>query len=336
MAFAYGGWERFNGDEKELRRYFGFDNVELPSGFEPVPVDWYAIPRFPARRQPGADGYLRYIDDRFGRVVKSIPASPEHPFGVRVFERHVVKDRKDWLEVRSCFRPSIEARFPRKWAEWCEHSRRADHPIVLDIRDAASIVGNLLGEDLFFTSFYERPELVREMVRWISVMTLACVEKALKDARVDMVRVGSDTVPMVGPKVIREFFLDRDKEHIDLAGSMGVDLVCLQGRGDIRHCIPPYREIGVNGLCYVMEIGVEDYLTEIVASHGDSLFYLHAVDGRELLKGKSEIEREVEAKLKLARCFRMIPDLHVTNILPEITFERYRHYAEYLRSALFE
>ena len=336
MTFAYSDWMHYLKDKEEPRRRFGFDNTDVPLGFELVPVDWYAVPRYRELELPGTDGYRRIIDGRYGRVHKAIPAQPpDRPFQVRIFEDHVMKKPEDWFEVREHFRPATEGRFPEDWEAWCEKSRKADHPIVLDIRDTAAVVGNLLGEELFFYSFYEMPDLVRKMVKHLSRLVRVCAEKALREAKIDMVRLGSDFTPIIGPKVVRDFFLEAEAENVSLAKSYGIELICLQGRGNILPMINPYREIGINGILYNMETGGADLYGRLLEECGDSLFIIGAFDGRVLLESFDAIRKEVDRKIDLVRKHRILPCLHATHILPEVRFAKYRHYAEYIRSVIF-
>jgi hypothetical protein len=299
-------------------------------------VDWYAVPRFPARELPSEDGYSRTIDPRYGRVLKGIPARPpEVPLSVRIFEDHVIAGPSDWREVRKRFRPTTEGRFPDDWQAWCEHSRTARHPIALGVRDIAANINNLMGEELFYASFFEMPNLVREMVNELSELTLMCLEKALKEARVDLALVGSDCTPLIGPNIIKDFFLEAEARHLEMVKSFGIDLICLQGWGDISHLIDLYRGIGVNGARYVMEAGETDYLEDILKRCGESFFIIGALDGRVMLRDFNAIEREIDRKIELTEKHRLIPSPHLDNVPPEVPFKNYRHYAEYLRKAIF-
>ena len=329
-------WREAVGNNFDIHSRFGFDNGPGSPVYEAVPVDWYAVPRYEERELPSKDGYRRNIDGRFGCSLKIIPADPPNiPFRKRIFEDHVIKKPSDWREVRKHFRPTTEGRFPEDWEVWCEHSRKAKHPVVLYIGDLGSHLNNLMGEERFYLSFFEMPDLVREMITELSELSQVCIEKALKEARVDMIFVGSDCSPVIGPNVIRDFFLEAESHLVDLAKSCGIDLICISGRGNILPVIEPYREIGANGVDYVMESGDSDYLDAIVSQYGDSLFIIGAIDGRVLLEDFDAIEREVDRKIGLARKHRIVPTLHVTHILPDVPYVNYAHYAEYLRAAIF-
>ena len=55
----------------EPRSYFGFDCADVPeavAGYEVVPIDWYAVPRFPEYELPDDGPYRRRIDGRWGQT----------------------------------------------------------------------------------------------------------------------------------------------------------------------------------------------------------------------------------------------------------------------------
>jgi hypothetical protein len=338
MVRASSDWNRHLSQRDDPRIVFGFDNAELPQGYEPVPVDWYAVPRFETLGLPdSSDGYLRRIEGRYGRVIKAVPASPENPLGVRVFENHRIKSEGDWEAVKERFHLSAEGRFPPDWQEWCAHSAKAPHPIVLETMDPGAAIANLLGlegETGLIMSLHDRADFIREMVGHFTRLSGMCAEKALREARVDMVTIGSDLLPLLGPNVVRDFLLDSYTDSVSLARECGIDLICLEGRGDLRPMVDMLGECGVNGLHYVEEAGGDDHLRELLETHGDNLFYVGTIDGRVLRESAQAIEAEVDRKLDLAGTYRMIPCLHVTHILPEVPFENYRHYARYLRKRI--
>ena len=185
-----------------------------------------------------------------------------------------------------------------------------------------------------FVSLYDRPDLIREMMNHFSEFSRICAEQVCREAEVDMVMIGSDCLPILGPNVIREFAMDAYETSISTVRSCGVDLICLRGRGDLRPLIEMFRAVGIDGLQYVVETGDGDYLQELLDQYGNELFYIGCLDGRVLLKENEDIEREVEHKVEMGRHYRMLPCLHVTHILPEVRWEKYTGYATCLRRAI--
>jgi uroporphyrinogen decarboxylase-like protein len=340
MVRAHSDWDDHLGEGEDPRSLFGFDNAGVPAGYESVPIDWYAVPRFPHREIPSNDGYVRSFDHRWGSVKKSLPADPARPWAeyTRIFEGHFVSTRADWLEAKERFQVSADDRLPTQWRQWCEHSKTAGHPIVLELADPITWAWNLLGpggQTGLLISIYDRSDLIREMVDHLSEWSRICAEKVCRDARVDMVMIGSDCLSIVGPTVVREFAIGAYETVISTLRSCGVDLICLHGRGDLRPLVEMFRAIGANGFAYVVEIGDADYFPELVDQHGDDLFSIGCLDGRVLLREDKDIEREVAHKIDMARRYRMLPCLQAPRILPEVRWEKYVRYATCLREAVF-
>jgi hypothetical protein len=333
MARARSDWNQHLAPSADPLTVFNFDNVSAPMGFEETPIDWYAVPRFDEIDVPSTDGYVRRVDGRYGRIVKALPKARAGGLNIRVFEDHVVGSRQDWQTVRERFQVSTTGRFPQEWRAWCEHSRVAPHPVVLEIRDPGAVIANLMGleeDGGLMMSTVDRPDLLREMVAHYTDLNRICARKALTEAQVDMVMIGSDVLPMLGRNVVREFLLESYADSIALAKSCGVELICLQGRGDLRPQIAMFRHIGVNGIKCIMEIGDADYQQEIMDAWGDELFYLGGMDVRALLRGRDAVDAEIARKLEMARQYRMIPCLAATHVLPEVRFRDYQHYARRL------
>ena len=93
FCFGYSRWDRYIGADTDPRAYFGFDNAGIDGGYERVPIDWFALPRFEERRLASEDGYIRRIEGSFGQVVKKLPPDSQRPMQVRIFEDHPVKTR---------------------------------------------------------------------------------------------------------------------------------------------------------------------------------------------------------------------------------------------------
>ena len=341
MVRAHSDWNEHLADDEDPRVLLGFDNALVPAGYEPVPIDWYAVPRFPDRAMPSDDGYVRGFDDRFGRVKVSLPASLDRPWAeyTRIFEDHVVSNRADWLEVRERFALSTDGRLPGDWERWCEHSRTASHPIVLELIDPIAWVWNLLGADGdtgLLMAAHDRPDLVRQMIEHFAELGRVCAERVCREARVDMATIGSDCLPIVGPNVIRDLAIDAYTRLILSVRRGGADLVCLCGRGDLRPLLDMFQIAGTNGIEYIAETSDADAFDEFIAQLGGEQFCIGCVDGRALLGTSDEIDREVSRKVALAKQLRLLPSLHVTRILPSVRWRAYHHYAESLRHAIFD
>jgi hypothetical protein len=339
FCFGYSQWGRYIGKNTDPRVFFGFDNSGFSRGYEGVPIDWFALPRFKTRDLSSADGYLRRVEPLFGQVVRELPRNAERPMEVRIFEEHPVKTEDDWLRLKDRFTLSTEGRFPADWDRWCEHSRNAQHPIALVLRGPSKALDSAIGlegEKGIFYGIYDRPDFVKEILDHFTKLTLLCAEKALQDARIDLIviidEMAGNSGLLFSPEILNEFFLPPIDRFTSLASSYGLEIVLLYQRGNLNDAIDVYRSCGITGL-----IGVEDHngmhLEELLKKYGNRLCFLGGIDGRVLRETKGMIEAEVEYKVDLSRHSRVIPCLS-THVYPEIEFSKYYHYVRCLKRAL--
>ena len=191
------------------------------------------------------------------------------------------------------------------------------------------------GDSGLLLSAVDRPEFVREMVEHFSELGCLIAKKVCQDAKIDVVMIGSDNLPIIGPNLIAELFIDAYAAMIETVRACGVDLVALCGRGDLRPLVERFHAVGTNGIEFIAQTKDSDTFDDLIARFGNENFCIGCIDGRVLLGTDSEIEREVNTKIELAQKFRLLPSRHITRILPEVRWHKYRHYVECLRNAIF-
>ena len=340
LVRLFSDWnERLSADD-DPRRLFGFDNVEAPKGYRPVPLDQFAVPRFPQRSMPSGDAYERRFIPQWGCVAKHVAADKDSPFPSRVLEGHAVSSLDDWRRVRDAhFRLTTEGRFPDDWSHWCERSRDADVPIALCVPEPEDGAWNLLGDEGetgLLMAFHSRPELVSAIADHLSRLYLLCIEKALAEAPVDMVVLnGSDLWPFAGPRTMEKHFFPFYEKVIGLAKAAGIDLICLSTRVVMEiEWIDRFVEAGVNGVRLVEVTGESRMVRKVIDHYGDRLFYIGNMDARILALGHDAIAAEVGRGVREAKALRAVPCPASDHVLPHVPYANYRHYVECLREAI--
>ena len=326
----------------EPRLAFGFDCADAEpcavQGFERVPVDWYAVPRFAEYDLPDEGNYKRRIDGRWGQIRKdAVPDDTERPIQVRIFEKPLVKTEEDWECYRERLRPSPEGRYPDDWDQWVLHSQEASHPIVLDLPGFFGTLTTTIGLEEptgLFMSFNDRPEFIRMIVRHLTEWVIAVADKALREARIDVAMLGEqiagDQGPLISPRLVEEFFLEGYRQIVEHVRSCDIDTVIFRADGNVGVFVELLTGIGINGL---MGIPKEMDPVGLRARHGDELAMIGGIDRWALVKSKEDIKREVDEVMQLARRGRFIPCL-CGGVLPETSLDNYRYYADYLRQQI--
>ena len=335
------GWH-YQGIPKgsEPRLAFGFDCAGVEGavqGFEVAPVDWYAVPRFPEPALPDDGLYKRAIDGRWGRTRRGVPPQDAGTqIGVRIFEDHLVQTPDDWQAFKEHFRITPEGRYPEDWDQWVAHSQKAAHPIALNLLGFGAVqnIIGLEGETGFFMSIHDRPQFLKEMIEHFTEFVITVADKALLEARIDFVMLGEqlagDDGPMIGPDVLEEFFLDGYCRVVEHVRGRGADIVIFRADGNVLPFAPMLIDAGFNGL---MGIPQKMDLPGLKKRYGDGICMIGGLDRWALLKSPADIERDIDAKMAIARQGRIIPCLD-GSVMPEVSLENYRHYARYLRESI--
>ncbi len=341
LVRLFSDWNEHLAPEDDPRKVFGFDNLGAGKGYKAVPLDQFAVPRFPERAVHSDDKYERKFIPQWGCVARHAVVDKDSPFPSRVLEGHAIRSRDDWLNARDThFRLTTNGRFPENWSDWCAQNRHASVPIALQVPEPEDGVWNLLGDEGetgLFEGFHSNPELIAEIAEHLSRLYLMCIEKALAEAPVDMVIVnGSDLWPFAGPRTMKEFFFPFYEKVIGLARNAGVDLICLSTRIVMkRDWIDLFVNAGVNGVRIVEMTGDSRLVRDVIAHYGNRLFYIGNMDGRILTRDERAITAEVRRGIAEARTLRAVPCLASDHILPDVPYAHYRHYIDTLREEVF-
>lgn len=341
LVRTYSDWNEHIPADEDPRVVFGFDDASAPTWHARVPLDPYAVPRFPDRPLPPDGRYPRVLCREWGCVAKHRPPDEADPFPKRVFEDYVVNSEDDWRMVRDRhFALDTAGRFPGEWASWGTHPAEGSGPVLLDIPAPESGLWGLLGEEgeaSILTGPHCCPSLIREMTEHLSELYLMCIEKALAEKEVDIAVVcGSDLWTLVGPRVMDEFFFPFHARAIELVRSHGVDLVCLSTRVAMAtEWLDRFVEAGVSGIRMVEETGNGHRVRDVIDRYGDELFYIGMLDGRLLTGDRDTIDSEVRRGVRAAGKLRAVPSLHGDCVVPSVPFRNYEHYVACLRSEIF-
>lgn len=342
LVRLFSDWDDHFSPDEDPRRAFGFDNVGAGKGYRAVPLDPFAVPRFPDRALPPDGDYVRKFIPQWGCVAKHVNVDSDNPFPSRVLEDRAVSSLDDWRRIRDAhFRLTAEGRFPEDWPEWRRKNRDAEVPIALQVPEPEDGVWNLLGDEGetgLFMAFHSHTELVSEIVEHLSRLYLLCVEKALGEARVDMVIVnGSDLWPLAGPETMERHFMPFYEKVIGLARKAGVDLICLSTRVVMElEWIDRFVQAGVNGVRLIEMTGDSRMVRDVIDRYGDALFHIGNMDVRLLNRHRDAVTAEVERGVAEAARLRLVPCLASDHILPDVPCASYRHYVECLSKAILK
>ena len=98
---------------------------------------------------------------------------------------------------------------------------------------------------------------------------------------------------LISPKIVREWMMPRYKKITDLLRENGVHFILLDCDGNVDELLPLWIESGINGI-FPLEVAAGMDPLNLWKKYGKNLFLTEGIDKRELSKGRTEIDRQVE------------------------------------------
>ena len=185
-----------------------------------------------------------------------------------------------------------------------------------------------MGEVNLFYAYYDQPDLIRDMLSFLTDFWIEIYGAVLKDVQPDSAEFWEDMAykngPLISPAAFREFMLPCYKKLIGFLRENGVRHFCVDTDGDCWQLIPLFLEAGMTGMLpFEVQAGMD---IVAVRQAFPRLQIYGGLDKRALAQGKEAIDRELEAKVPpLLRQGGYIPFAdHL--VPPEISWENFVYY----------
>ena len=317
--------------------YFGCYNR---SGLS-VPLDLGPIPRF---RQRVIDETERYADTltQTGAVARRFKQAEYVWYNMPMFLSFPVRDRESWKHYKKRLDPYDPRRYPKDWErdayiETFENYQEGS--TILYVSGFYGFGAQIMGIPTFISMFYKDPDLIRDMVEHWEFFTIETVKDAvetLKD-RIDMIFWWEDMAekhgPCISPRLYKEFLLPSYKRATGFFSKNKIDRVLMDSDGNINPLLDLIIEAGITGL-WPLEVNSGMDAITVRRKYGKNLFLMGNLDKRELAEGGEMMRREVDSKVpRLKQMGGYIPGVdHLVHV--EFAFERFKEYANYLKSQL--
>jgi uroporphyrinogen-III decarboxylase len=158
----------------------------------------------------------------------------------------------------------------------------------------------LMGEELLSVAYYDRPELVHDILNTIAETAVRVFERVTAVVPVDMLSVHEDMAgksgPLAGPRQVREFIAPYYRRVWDLLAERGARLFDQDSDGNMEAVIPAFLEAGVNCM-HPMEPAAGMDIVRIRERYGTRLAFYGGIDKHVIRRSKDEIVAELEFKL---------------------------------------
>jgi uroporphyrinogen decarboxylase len=318
----------------DASRYFGFE------AFSPVDytilIDSTPIPRYFTKTLEETMNYL-IVRSKDGTKKKLIKKTA---YSMPMYLEWPVKNRKDWEELKARLDPTDPRRYPKEWSnEYVQHLQGAEFPVSLWVGGFFNLGRSFMGTVPFVSAFYNDPEMVRDMMDFQATFIVESIRNAVETLRsaIDVFGISEDMAykhgPHVSPKLFRELILPGYKKVTSFLKRNEIDTIFIDTDGNPNALIPLLLEGGVNGLL-PLEVTAGVDAVSLRKEYGTSLKLCGNIDKRALVKGKDAIKKELDSKIPyLKEAGGYIPSVD-HNFTPDIPFENFKYYAEYIKELL--
>lgn len=318
---------------KDIERIISLDKPVLR-----IPIKSWIFPEYEVKVIKELEDGSRIIIDEMG-IKQRISSGDE---SIPEYYDWPVKDRESWEKLRfEKLNPKTPGRYPENLDSIIKSYKDRDFPITMG-KLGKSPVGffgplrYLMGEVKLFISYYDQPELIKDMVNYLTNFWIELYSPILSKIIPDCFHLWEDmcykTGSLISPEIFREFMLPAYQKFTSFLKDNRVDIIIVDTDGNCWELIPLFIEGGVTCI-YPMEVAAGMDVVE-VRKKIPKLQMTGGIDKRVLTKDKSSIDKELEAKIPyMLKRGGYIPHID-HNVPPDVPFENFIYYRKRLEELI--
>lgn len=317
--------------DHDVRDYFKMDLQQ-----NVVCAEHLAFPHFKPEIISEDKSYIDYIDldgctRRFSKQQQVIPSGLDWP----------IKDWETWNKYKEerLSLDNIKSRLPENWAELAKEYKNRDYPLAFGGYPLGifGTLTHLIGYENLFFFYYDKPDLVKDMLDRLTDLWMAIWEEVLSDTDVDLCNLWEDISSgrgsMISPAIVKEFILPYYKKISSFLKSKKINTFLVDTDGDCNELVPLFIEAGVTGL-YPMEVSAGMDVVSLRKKFPD-LLLMGGIPKLDIKFGKKRIDEFLEPVQWLLKQGGFIPfGDHL--IPPEVSWENFKYYREKLNLMIDE
>lgn len=321
-------WDETRARDRDVHNFLGLDE-----GMRRIPLNIYFSPLFETAILEDHGDWITWRDED-GVIKRDLKTKATLPH----FVRGPVVTRDDWERLKAeRLRPTLEGRLPDNWQALVSEFKQRDYPLGLGGQQGFyGTPRYLLGEERVLTTFYDDPDLIRDINDHMANMWIALYSEVMRDVKPDVALIWEDmcykTGPLISPAMFREFMLPYYKKLTSFFKDSGVDVILVDTDGDLWQLIPLFIEGGVTGL-YPFEVNAGMDVVQ-VRKEFPGLQILGGIDKTKVAAGKQEIDHELEVRISpMIEHGGYIPFVdHL--VPPDVSWENFVYYRRRLAEML--
>jgi hypothetical protein len=315
--------------DRDVHNFFGLDmEVRLAQ------VEQLFCPTFDVEILDEDDDSIVYIDldgvkRKLLRKESTIPTAMAWP----------VSDGKSWekLKEERLSTKDVKKRFPADWDDLVRQYNDRDYPLALGGYPLGffGLPAHILGYENLFYLYYDRPDLITEILNTFTDLWLAIWEEVLGEVEIDVLHifedVSSGTGSLISPAVIRRFMLPCYRRVTSFFKERGTEVILVDTDGDCNELIPLFLEGGVTGL-YPMEASAGMNVMAVRKKY-PGLQIMGGIPKLEIASGKNRIDEILDPVAELIKYGGYIPFCD-HSVPPSVPWEAFRYYREKLNNII--
>ncbi|MGI6570712.1 MAG: uroporphyrinogen decarboxylase family protein, partial [Caldicoprobacterales bacterium] len=248
--FYFGPWsetiERWKTEGMEgenWHKYFDFD-----PGILSINVNLGYSPNFEYKKiEDKGDSII--IQDQLGIIQQILKEGASIPNYIS----YPVKERKDWERLKhDRLDPNDPNRFPVNWNSYVKLYNEGNHAVQIGAYPYGlfGTVRDMMGVERLLISFYDEPDLIHDIMDYLTDFWITIYEKICHDVKVDAIHMWEDMSgkngSLISPTMVKEFMVPNYKKIKAFADTHHIPIFSLDTDGDCSELIPLFLESGIN------------------------------------------------------------------------------------------
>jgi len=250
-----------------------------------------------------------------------------------------VKNSEDWERLKA-ERLSIDVpgRFDMDWDAFRAEIEESGAGVQLG-HYPYGIFGtprDLLGAEELLVAFYDKPEMIQDIMETLTSLWLALYERATQEVKVDQIHIWEDMSgrqgSLISPSMVEKFMMPCYDRIATFAREHDIPLISVDTDGDCSMLVPLMMKHGVN-VFFPFEVQAGNDILEYREKYPE-LGIIGGLDKRALAGKRDDIDRQVEKAAKMIEKGRYVPGFdHL--IPPDATWENYCYAAEEIKKVCY-
>lgn len=265
----------------------------------------------------------------------SVMCSIEGKSGIPQILSNPVTNWEEWERYKKeRLNPDDPERFPENWDEIAKMLNASEKAVQAGAYPYGlfGTARDLMGTENLLMNFYDEPELIRDMMDYLTDFWIKIYRKAAEKVHFDVLHIWEDMSgkhgPLISPAMIREFMVPNYRRFTEFAKETGMAGTFVDTDGDCDLLIPPFMEGGID-MILPFEVAAGSDIIRIREKYPELVIF-GGIDKRKIAGSPEEIDRELERIRPLLGGSGYFPALdHL--IPPEVSWENFRYYSHKLR-----